>query len=299
MPVLSIAKERYRNVALRQTGVAARLRLGALLLLLAQVAGSGCWVVDDQFVCGKAQSDNAALARICDVPGQTCVCNTNRCGAPDKGCPSGLRYVFGDKDCVNSTDAPGIFQGDAAHGFCPGEAPAPPCGRPQGTACVSTQVCVCATEQCAAPEPGGDCQSGYAYAKDSSCVEPENVRPEQLLFPGDSAANGLCPQYQPAMRQCGVSVSGASPVPCDKGTVCVCASDRFQCAYRSSGCANGYAWKQDAGCVTDVAREIVESKSNQVDREGFCPGQGGSASLAGAGGEAGSSQSNAGGAAGN
>jgi len=251
-------------------------------LFMAQVVVVSCnTVVSDQFECGVSQDDTDALARICNQAGEVCICNHNRCAARNGSCDSGYRYSFGNEDCVDKSDvASRTVQADEQTGFCPRDAPNKPCGLANGTACLSNQVCACAVNECAERVDEETCKSGYRVVTTSDCVDEADARPEVLLFPGDTA-NALCPAAQPLAPPCGVSIAGAAPKACATGQRCVCAGEKYACAYAAALCTSGYAWSGDASCIEDLSEEQVEDETLQVNDDGYCPDPGG------AGGESG------------
>ena len=262
---------------------------------------SSCSLVSDEFPCGRRDESNDAIAKICNRPGEECVCATNRCAEPtgDSECKSQLRYTYGDRKCVEERHKKTAFsQPDAAHGFCPGEGAVLACGGPGNATCPSTEVCICATGHCARFDATNCGEAAYyAYSATNQCVDKLDAIPQGIIYPGDK--NNLCPQFRTATPACGVWRSGEEVAKCSAPERCVCSKATYRCVTPGPGlnasepCASGYVWK-DATCVTTLMKSEIEDSTQQVDSDGYCPGQ----NPGGAGGAGGASDGGAGGGAG-
>lgn len=263
-----------RSKALCGSAIAALVTTSALVWIQLSI---GCDPISDQFQCGLRREDDPKKARICDQPAEVCICGgENRCALPDPSCPgSGLRFSFSPRDCVDAGIAGhALPQSDMGATFCPGADGK--CGQPGGSVCPQNQACACAKNECAEEVDTAECDGGFRYVGSRECVPAKDTRPEVLLFWQGGADGGgtLCPEYLPQPPPCGVQMPGQAMEPCDAdaGEICVCAGDRFRCAFRAPSCgASGYAWSKSHGCVGDLTKTDIEDPKSQVNAAGLCP----------------------------
>lgn len=186
-------------------------------------------------LCTAAVRCGRAGATSC-LPGETCVCQSGRCARPDP-CASGLKYVDGLQECVESSHAAAETLApvtDEVTMQCPSHLP---CGLRGEVPCRSGEICVCATNRCARASTDDACTSTgarWTYIDDNSCVAPEVSGEAGLLnYPRGAGESGVCP-----------------PSPCNGidnnclvGETCICTSGR--CA------RNG-----DASCIAAELRYV-------------------------------------------
>jgi hypothetical protein len=250
-----------RNLHKIQRALILALASGALA---AYASAAGC-VIGDEFLCGVPLETDLARAKVCDRPGEMCICDTNRCAVNHPACDGGLRYSFGDKDCVEIDKIESaIVQSAGNEKFCNGAGRPKRCGESAGVTCSNGQVCACMQKRCAIFDSIG-CPSGYRYADSDECVEPIDARPEALLFYDDENP-GLCPSEMTPPSPCGREMSET----CGETEVCICASNLFRCAKKSPGCPSGYAYF-DGSCVREMTSTDIEAPENQVNTDGVCP----------------------------
>lgn len=146
---------------------------------------------------------------------EACICATHRCAHVDGTCSSRFRYST-NRECVSDDTARPeamLFAADASGTLCSDSRPlSPPCGiSVAGAAPVQCAVgqCVCAKNRLECAFVSASCSSGYAWARDASCVvdvTTQEIEDEQNQV--DPA--GYCPRYAPKTASDGGSGDGGN-----------------------------------------------------------------------------------------
>jgi len=112
--------------------------------------------------------------------------------------------------------------------------------------------------------------SRYAYASTNLCVDTADAELDGIIFAGDK--NTVCSKYRGGGAPCGVTRSGEALGTCAAPARCVCAEDTFLCVSENKSCGSHYQWVNGA-CVDTLIQMQIEDVDQQVDSEGYCPGQ--------------------------
>ena len=234
----------------------------------------------DQFECGTPSQANGGKPKICDRPGEFCLCSPNRCATKSDTCTSGFEYVFhkGPGKCVEQGETkpripPGVT-GDRA--FCPGEGRrATECGRPETEGCLANEVCICPSEKCATPDAEKCGRNEYRYVGTDECTG--EVRSDLVLHSTDSRS--LCPAYDKPRPECGIPRGAEGIFTCSPGERCICMDDVNKCVFQidDANCPSGYAWSTTHRCVQNYTRAVIRGTQNDLGDDDLCPDYGESA----------------------
>lgn len=251
-----------------------RVLVAAGCSIAAAVAIAGCKA--DQFVCGEKAGDGTA--RICDRPGEVCVCSTNRCARFKPGCASTYEYVFTSShtECVPATDVLSAIDQNVAEGdakYCPGVVARPPaCGVQKDgktLTCAENEVCLCGEKQCAHAQPS--CTSAWQWTFANTCVPA----PVDLASELPDRFTGLCADQAPPTGlypdDCGKARPDGTAIRCSANQMCVC--ETTSCAAPDPNCSGsgevGLRYVASHACVTGITN-VPQDYSDPVS--GFCPG---------------------------
>jgi hypothetical protein len=266
------------------TGAAARFREGNRVTFRTVAAWLGIASLSvcvpgcrprDEFSCGTP-APSGDVARVCDRSGEVCVCSENRCARSDLTCTSGLRFVFGDTDCVpDGAELTAIDQNSvpALDRYCPGQVERPPaCGvRKDGEVltCPTAETCICSTKSCARQQ--SKCPTGWAWSFGGTCL-PASI---DVAVEAPDRVSHLCADQLPPSgiypEDCGKSASDGKPIRCGANQACVCAVNR--CANPDPTCTSvggvGLRFARDGQCVTGIAGVATDFPDQT---SGYCPG---------------------------
>ena len=239
-----------------------------IIITLGLIALSGCNLVrPDNFVCGEAQEDSTGGAAFC-AGEEVCVCSQQRCAEPvppTLECPSGLKFSFGDRECVHVDELPTVLYGGTSGTYCSQESqPAPPCGAGDAGLCDSQSLCLrgvrdqagtltTPARQCVRRDDA--CDAGFKLVSNGTCVigGPRSA----LIVRGSD--DPFCPGVEPFPRTCGNPLSRNDRV-CPKGAACLCGASggvsltlaANTCIFRNEDCkATGLPLSDiDGRCLT-------------------------------------------------